>query len=422
MKALFLGGLFPKDHEDDIYRNSKGIIQTAANQLQWNLIEGLEAVMHQGIDIITSVFIGSYPDLYTKIYHKAYSFSRRKDTDNLAIGFINVKGLEIYHKLTKLYRPVMKWIKSNENSKEKLVIFVYSAQPQFLYTVKRIKTEYKDVRICLIVPDLPEYMTVNDKKTLLRYIYNRFMKDGLRRIVYDNIKYVDSFVILTEHMKEPLMINDRPYVVVEGVAGVYADDENPERISTGSFIDIVYTGTLARKYGIVDLVLEFMKIKDNRYRLVICGEGDSRREIESLAIKDPRVIFKGPREHKEVLKIQRQAALLVNPRKNDEEYTRYSFPSKTMEYMLSGRPVLMFRLDGIPREYDEYLYYFDDWPKSSMAEVITEICEAMPGKPDELGEKAKRYVLENKSPEKQSKKILDMVCGFLNKQKKSEIE
>ena len=38
MKVLFLGGVFPKDLEIEIKDKSKGIVQYAANKLQWNLI------------------------------------------------------------------------------------------------------------------------------------------------------------------------------------------------------------------------------------------------------------------------------------------------------------------------------------------------------------------------------------------------
>ena len=61
--------------------------------------------------------------------------------------------------------------------------------------------------------------------------------------------------------------------------------------------------------------------------------------IESLLKKlqkDKRIIYWGVVEQKHVFEMQQQATLLVNPRKGHEEYTKYSFPSKTMEYMASG--------------------------------------------------------------------------------------
>ena len=53
--------------------------------------------------------------------------------------------------------------------------------------------------------------------------------------------------------------------------------------------------------------------------------------------------------------LQKTADVLVNPRLNEGEYTKYSFPSKTMEYLSTGRPVVCYKLDGIPDEYDKHL-------------------------------------------------------------------
>ena len=39
--------------------------------------------------------------------------------------------------------------------------------------------------------------------------------------------------------------------------------------------------------------------------------------------------------HPKIVKEEKKSTLLVNPRFTNEEYTKYSFPSKNMEYMAS---------------------------------------------------------------------------------------
>lgn len=46
--------------------------------------------------------------------------------------------------------------------------------------------------------------------------------------------------------------------------------------------------------------------------------------------------------------ISKNADVLVNPRQNDDEYTKYSFPSKNIEYLMTGNAVMAYMLDGIP--------------------------------------------------------------------------
>jgi hypothetical protein len=50
------------------------------------------------------------------------------------------------------------------------------------------------------------------------------------------------------------------------------------------------------------------------------------------------------------------ADVLVNPRPNNEEYTKYSFPSKNIEYLMTGKPVVGYMLDGMPPIYKEFMF------------------------------------------------------------------
>ena len=46
----------------------------------------------------------------------------------------------------------------------------------------------------------------------------------------------------------------------------------------------------------------------------------------------------------------------MNVRNPKDEFTAYSFPSKTIEYMSSGTPLLTSHLPGIPQEYFDFCY------------------------------------------------------------------
>mgnify|MGYP003303651866 CR=1 FL=1 len=65
--------------------------------------------------------------------------------------------------------------------------------------------------------------------------------------------------------------------------------------------------------------------------------GTSFNKIVSSLVNDMIMpilgIFTGKIDRSQVLALQRSATVLVNPRRNNEEYTKYSFPSKTMEYL-----------------------------------------------------------------------------------------
>ena len=107
--------------------------------------------------------------------------------------------------------------------------------------------------------------------------------------------------------------------------------------------------------------------------------------------------------------LQKNAVVLINPRQNNEEFTKYSFPSKNLEYLSSGVPLIAYKLDGIPNEYDDYIIYPENDSVYSLSDTITNICNLTKEERKAIGLKAKKFVLENKNNKVQAKKIIDFI-------------
>ena len=213
---------------------------------------------------------------------------------------------------------------------------------------KKIKPKSK---ICLVVPDLPQYMNLNEGG---RGLYDFFKKYDIR-YMERLIERVDSFVLLTEPMKDVLKVGGRPYIVTEGIADIDFVQTKPTAPDDG-LKRIVYTGKMNVKFGIRELVDSFMKLEDPAFRLILCGDGDARPYVEEKAASDPRIEYKGMVSSAQAKEYILTADVLVNPRPNNEEYTKYSFPSKNIEYLVTGNPVAAYLLDGIPENYRDFLY------------------------------------------------------------------
>lgn len=72
----------------------------------------------------------------------------------------------------------------------------------------------------------------------------------------------------------------------------------------------------------------------------------------------------------------------------------------------------MYKLDSVLDEYDKYLYYFDSTNQIDISNRIVEICEKSQRELDEFGQKARKFVIENKNCVIQSKRIVDMIGNF----------
>ena len=152
-----------------------------------------------------------------------------------------------------------------------------------------------------------------------------------------------------------------------------------------------------------------MKISNPNYRLIICGSGTLTPMIIDVSKKDPRIIYKGTLPREEVLALQKKSTLLVNPRKPNGGITRYSFPSKTVEYLSSGTPMIGYKLEGIPSEYYNYYYTIDDLSEETLVATIENVMSLPQSVLDEKARDAFEFIDNNKTAEKQVKRILDFI-------------
>lgn len=221
------------------------------------------------------------------------------------------------------------------------------------------------------------------------------------------IRLCTGYVVLTEQMKEALS-PDKKFAVLEGhVDSTIRPQPKPARAKNQPRT-LVYAGSIHRKYGIERLVQAFEQAQLPNAQLVIMGEGDYAQEL--AAKKDnPAISYLGKVPNREAVEIERRASLLINPRPTDEEFTKYSFPSKNMEYMASGTALLTTRLPGMPKEYDDYVFLFDGETVGEMAQTLQTVMSLTDKQLDEAGLLAQKFVLEQKNNRQQAAKVLDMV-------------
>lgn len=404
MDILFIGGIFD---EKEIRKKSKGGIQSAANTLQWNIIKGLDECINKPVTILNAVFVGSYPKKYKDMIIQSSKWKHIAGANDINVGFINIDGIKHFSRARRMASSIEEWAREEKAHEPKFIV-AYSMHMPFLYAIKRAKEINPNIKVCLIVPDLPQYMKLSKDKSQIYSI----LKSIDYKLIRSMLNYIDTYVLLTKHMSDYLGIAKDKYIVIEGIVNrnditIKVDESRVEHLSEEK--TILYTGTLNWKYGIGTLLEAFEHIENKNYRLQICGSGEAEEEIKKLSQLDKRIKFFGSVNRDEVLKLQGEATVLINPRNSEGEFTKYSFPSKNMEYLLSGRPTIAYHLPGIPEEYKEFMYFVEENSSESMAEKILEICKKDPSELKDFGKKAQRFVIEEKNNIKQAKRIIEML-------------
>lgn len=400
---IFVGGIFPDFCYQEIIEKSRGNMQYAADALQKSLIEGLKYHCNN-LSVVNLPFIGSWPKRYSSIWSpKRKKLSTRNLYGHYILNncrFLNITLVKMLARYVVLKKRLFKILKKKDANSQ-TVIMVYSLHTPFLEAAIQAKKRYDNIKIISVVPDLPEFMSADPTGT-----YSMMKRYEIK---HQNKLYksIDGFVLLTDAMKGRLVTDGQPYEVIEGI---FKDTFTLNLdVSNHAKKIIFYSGTLARRYNIMSLVEAVRTLKRNDFTLEIYGDGDCRHEIESISAEDSRIRYCGQKPREEILIRQKQSFLLVNPRNADSEYTKYSFPSKTMEYLGSGTPTLLYQLPGIPSDYYDYCFSLTDSKIETLSKKIDTILDMDEQSLRVLGDNARNFILKYKNPKEQTKKIINLI-------------
>lgn len=253
-----------------------------------------------------------------------------------------------------------------------------------------------------LVTDVPNFRA-NEKRKGIRALPYKFKNFLISRY--------DSYIFLTEKMNETLNHKGKPYVIIEGIVDEtiaeipnIPENKHPEKV-------VMMAGLLEKEYGVDALLDAFHNIKIEDARLYFYGKGKSVELIKSYAYKDSRICFFGEVINSKIIEEEKKAFLLINPRPAAGEWVKYSFPSKNMEYISSGTPMLAYELPCMPKEYDGYYFKI----KGNLEQILDDLLNQERSELHQFGLNAQRWILENKNSRVQTRHLVKMINEYLLK-------
>ena len=404
MCILYIGRFIPATLIQTISQDSRGKIGLSNHNFEMSIINGLCQQIHIDFKCITIPSVYSFPYNNKKFYTKAESYDY-KNTHIRSCGFCNMPVIKGIWSTLSLTIQIIKHVSQFKGNRVNIII--NTPNNNLLNAVRYAKLfTNKQITQTVIIPDIPEIVTAMDKQKPLK----RIILKHRNRIAMKKASFSDGLVLLAEAMMD-FIYKPIPHIVMEGVVDVASMDISINEMPLEKEI-ILYTGTLRKIFGVMNLVQAFQMLKGLNVELWICGSGDAKESIETASKNDPRIKFFGLVDSNTALKMQRQASILINPRTSEGEYTKYSFPSKTMEYLLSGKSVIINRLPGIPEEYYEYVYTPKDESIAAMAQCIKEVIGLNKEERHERAIRGKQFVTTQKNSQKQVERILNMISRY----------
>lgn len=328
--------------------------------------------------------------------------SKSEKIDNVQFIYPSFINGKISRFITQFFSCFFTVYQILRKQNEKCIVM---CDPLYVHTSKaaRFAAQLRRVKTIAVVTDIPIFATDMKKHdySRMRRTFQQFYE---RLSMKELIKY-DAYVNLTKFMNDIVNPNKKSSIIIEGSVSLHRNEQAYRKDQNIKIL--VYAGGINEKYGIKQLVNAFISAEMSNVELHIYGEGSFVEQLKLIEGKYENISYKGCVVSDELNEIEKQATLLVNPRLSNELYTFYSFPSKILEYMSSGTPVLTTRLKGIPEDYEPYLYWFDDESIEGMKDKISEVLSLDSNILDVFGEKAKRFVYDYKNNYIQGSRIVE---------------
>ena len=332
-------------------------------------------------------------------------FKRRKKFKNefYTLGFINFPFIRELSFFLSACIKILSWFIKNRHIKNKYIYSSCHFPPVSMAVIMMGKI--LGIKKIITFTDLSLF-TYSDKKVKIMKLYKKIIIRPYIYIVNKLQRKYDLYLLFSKEMNHIVNPKNKPYLVIEGIFN--SQQLNLDTVRTKENA-IAYAGSLNLEFGVDKILDAFCLIKDPSLELWLIGSGDMNDEIIKRSIIDSRIKYLGFMPRNKMFDKLKDAKLLVNFRNPSDSYTKYSFPSKMLDYMATGTPVLTTKLSGIPQEYYKYCYTTVDANLDSLKNEILNISRKDQTELDLFGKKASKFILENKTPTSQVKKIYDIL-------------
>lgn len=351
------------------------------------------------MEIISIYQINNFPKAPLFFCRKKQKF---KNTQIKYIHFINIPFFkEICYFFSTCFK-IIKWRIKNRKKHDNYIYANTHYAPVSLGIV--LMGKLLKIKKVVTFTDLSLF-TYSDERIKKMPLYKKIVIRPYVKLVNKLQQSYDLYVLFAKQMNDIVNPNKKPYLVMEGIYN--SDNLNLDKVKKENAI--AHAGTLNKEVGIDKILDVFSKIENDNLELWLIGKGDMDEKIKEVAKKDKRIKFLGFLPKTQVFEYLKKAKLLINLRNPKDIYTKYSFPSKTFEYMVSGTPFFTTKLAGIPEEYYNHLYTIDSYNTDDIKNRMLEILNEKNNTLENFGIQARKFILENKNAEKQVKLVMEFL-------------
>lgn len=317
-EVLFVGSFVPNEIEE-----KSAFVSSAGNRFQNNYIKNVKAT---GRKVIEKSYVGI--PIGTKLPSETYV---QKEN-----GFVS---------------SLINFRKSVKNALSKAdVVVSYNVVYAWLFLPAMARRLHK--KSILILAD---YSPVESFSSFTRKTYAKVMLRTIR-------KY-NTVVGLSKDVERVLKPKQKFILMEGGIDEEFFNSFDSPKPSGNKVTNFMYSGLLSVGTG-VDLLLQAMKqIDDNDIRLIITGKGELSSTVREASKEDKRIIYAGSLAYADYIDKLKGADVLINPRNMTMTENENNFPSKVIDYLATGKPIISTRFAGWEK-FTQYITFTDTTTKA----------------------------------------------------------
>jgi glycosyltransferase involved in cell wall biosynthesis len=402
-QVLFVGQLFPESMMSKIMEQEILPIQT--QRFGKALVEALKMGFEENVEVLSTAPLVDFPHSRMIIAPRAKWLIGNKIPATM-MSYLNILGLKQLTRWIGTFFFVSRWILSNRTSRR--VILLHGVQSCKLWGILFAQVFGRCNTISYITDDLG--ISLSWEKSLTRKMRNldvALMLKGLQK--------ASGVIAMTVCLAEKLAPG-LPVLIMPTIRQSSANELEPKPgcMDAGSF-NIVYTGKLCQSYGLVLLMDAFMQADRPNWRLLISGWGEMEEQVRGFARNNPQVEYFGLLSSEELLELRQHADVLVNPKLTSTSTSDLAFPSKIVEYLSTGKPVVSTNLPIFDSEFRKHLVIAQSDSPEELIRCLDQVMVWNESQREAWRVETIRFVNEELSPQTQGNRIREFANSLDHK-------
>lgn len=399
-QVLLVGHLFPQSLEKLILSQPIPPIQTQRYGLA--LLNALKEGFKNGhFEAFSTAQFFDYPR--SSVLIAPYARWKTEDGTPVTMApYINTVGLKHLSRFFFTLLFMLRWVLLHQKSNR--VVILHGVQSCKIWGVILSQVFGK----CTIIPVITDDLAIPQKwegafRRNFRRVDLKLMQMGLQKVA--------GVVVMAPKLAEKLAPG-RPILLMPAIQNTRRTPFQVKSKKPSEPFTIVYTGGLSEDYGINLLLDAFQKANCDDWQLLISGWGPLEKTVKDFAEKNSHAYFLGMVSQEELSDLYGRADVLVNPKLSDTAFAEMSFPSKIVEYLGTGKPVVSTCLPVFDDDFKKHLILTQADTPDELIRCLNEVWNWSDQRLEEYKDENLSFVNEQLSPPVQGRRIRDFVTAI----------